>query len=401
MNFLPAVPSSSNQKGNLFVNTLLSQLAPYHFQARFFDLEADIRADSSTYIHDLTLMYRRFRTNGVSSSESPVEFTVLTQSANPWGKPVIAFNGRVVPINRPNLLQGFVYETILHTILSRVRTHFLIHAGVVAYKGQGIILAADSHYGKTTLALELVRRGCEFLSDELAALGRVDRLVYPFPRSLRIRQGTLNLVGFPEAIARAKEWWGKLLLDIEDIRPGSMGQAMPISHIIILRDPAEENEVIPSGSDREIAVFVDRVDEASLTSIQQIEGVTQISVDSRHDYDVIRLHVSRSASVVSQIDALCQERNILVLDVINLPERYPSFKGVPRIKAIPKSQAVIELLRRFQGGHQSALLCEDLGGSSMRLFMELADIIKSANCHQLYVGSLNEMADLVCNLAIS
>jgi hypothetical protein len=282
-----------------------------------------------------------------------------------------------------------------------VRSHFLIHAGVVASNGQGIVLAADSHYGKTTLALELVRRGCKFLSDELAALGRGDRLVHPYPRSLRIRQGTLNLVGFPEAIARAKEWWGKLLLDIEEIRPGSIGQAMPISHIIILRDPAEEREARPGEADREIAILVDRVDETSLTSIQQIKGVTQVGLDRKQDYDVIRLHAPRSAPVVSQIDAFCLERNILVLDVINLPERYPSFKGVPRIEAISRSQAVMELLRRFQGGHQSALLREDLGGSSTRLFMELADTIESANCHQLFVGSLNEMADLVCDLVAS
>ena len=54
--------------------------------------------------------------------------------------------------------------------MTRVRSHLLIHAGVVSRDGQGIILVADARHGKTTLVLELVRRGFQFLSDEMADL---------------------------------------------------------------------------------------------------------------------------------------------------------------------------------------------------------------------------------------
>lgn len=47
----------------------------------------------------------------------------------------------------------------------------------------------------------------------------------------------------------------------------------------------------------------------------------------------------------------------------------------------------------------SELLHNEFGGSSTRLFMELSGIMGQADCHQLSVGPLHEMADLVCNLA--
>ena len=55
------------------------------------------------------------------------------------------------------------------------------YAGVVSYQGKGLLLVADAEHGKTTLTLELVKRGFAFLSDEVAALGRIDHRVHPFP----------------------------------------------------------------------------------------------------------------------------------------------------------------------------------------------------------------------------
>ena len=68
--------------------------------------------------------------------------------------------------------QAILAEHTLYTLIGRVRSHLLVHAGGVARRGQGFILAADAANGKTTLVLELLRRGFSFLSDEMAALSR-------------------------------------------------------------------------------------------------------------------------------------------------------------------------------------------------------------------------------------
>jgi hypothetical protein len=342
-------------------------------------------------------MYHRFRVNGVPDPARPqAEFAVLTQSDNAWGQPVMIMDGEARLLNDLRLLETYTYDGVLNAIVAGVRSHFLIHAGVVARNGQGIILAADSGHGKTTLVLELVRRGFKFLSDEMAALGRADRRVYPFPRSLRVRPGTLEMAGFPEAADGAPEWLGKLLLDIEEIQPASLGEPATIGHVVILRDPAETER--PEGREREMGVLVDRLDESLLAAARQIAGVSAVWSDTERSYPTLRFRAAHRMSVLPQIEALCQEQQVLVLDISKRAESQPTFEEHARIEAIPRSQTVVELLRRFQGGHKSALLQEEFGGGSTRLFMELADIVGQAGCHQLFVGPLDEMADLVCDL---
>jgi len=189
-----------------------------------------------------------------------------------------------------------------------------------------------------------------------------------------------------------------LLLDIEEIQPGGMGQAAPISHIVILRDPAEPEPEQSTGPERELGVLVDRLDESLLAAVRQIKGVTEVRPDVERGYPTLRFRAAHRMSVLPQVEALCQEQQILVLDVSKRAQSHPTFETPARLEAIPKSQAVLELLRRFQGGHKSALLQDEFGGSSTRLFMELAALISQADCHQLFVGPLYEMADLVCGL---
>jgi len=368
---------------------------------RFFDLDAEIRSDSDAYVDLFARMYRRFQVGGSPVlDQKSVEFTVLTKPDDRWGHQAIILDREVWPLYDPWLLEGYTYESVLHAIVASVRSHFLIHAGVVAHGGQGIVLAADSAHGKTTLVLELVRRGFKFLSDEMAALGRADRRVHPFPRSLRIRPGTLEKVGFLKAVAGAPEWLGKLLLDIEEIQPASMGRAAAISHVVILRDPVEAGQEKSDNSEQELGILVDRLDDAFLAAVRQIEGVADAHTDVDRGCPALRLRTKGRSrmSVLPQVEALCRTRRILILDVIKRAETQPTFTTPARLEAIPKSKAAMELLRRFQGGHKSALLQEEFGGSSARLFMELADLIGQANCYQLSVGPLSEMADLVCGL---
>jgi hypothetical protein len=389
------------------MNQPITSSPPQRLRLRFFDLDAIIQSDSGAYVDLFAHMYRRFRIHRAPRphraplpAQRSVEFTVLTSAGNRWGRPVMILDGEAWPLRDSRLLEGYTYEGVLNAIVASVRSHFLIHAGVVSWNGQGIILAADSSHGKTTLVLELIRRGFKFLSDEMAALGRADGWVHPFPRCLRIRPGTLERAGFPAAAAGAPEWLGKLLLDIEEIQPGSVGQAAPLDHVVILRDPAEVEGENPGRAQRELCILVDHLDDALLAAVRQIDGVGDVRPDVDRGYPALRLHsVGRSRmSVLLRIEALCQAQRVLVLDVVKRAEGRPTFGAPARLEAIPKSRAVMELLRRFQGGHKSALLQEEFSGNSARLFLELATLVGRAKCHQLFVGPLHEMADLVCGL---
>lgn len=67
-----------------------------------------------------------------------------------------------------------------------------LHAGVVGWKGQAILLPGPSHAGKSTLVAELVRAGAHYYSDEFAVIDGKGR-VHPFikPISLQL-DGTVQ-----------------------------------------------------------------------------------------------------------------------------------------------------------------------------------------------------------------
>lgn len=58
-----------------------------------------------------------------------------------------------------------------------------VHAGVVGWQGQALVIPGPSRAGKSTLVLELVRAGAQFLSDEFAVFDR-SGLVHAYPRPL-------------------------------------------------------------------------------------------------------------------------------------------------------------------------------------------------------------------------
>lgn len=77
---------------------------------------------------------------------------------------------------------------------------FLLHrdyspwyASGVRIGDEAVIFSAPSGTGKTTLTLELLRRGCGFYGDEFIFVRKRDNVVFPFRRSLLIRDGTRAL----------------------------------------------------------------------------------------------------------------------------------------------------------------------------------------------------------------
>ncbi len=153
-----------------------------------------------------------------------------------------------------------------------------------------------------------------------------------------------------------------------------------------------------SCAERELGILVDRIDADFLMAVRRIDSVTEVDTDMDRGYPLLKLRTACRASVLSQIEALCQARQIWMLDIIKRRQSRPQFHMPSRLETISTSKATIELLRRFQGGYSSALLHEELGGRSVHLFRELAALIGQATCHRLSVGPLHEMADLVCGV---
>lgn len=375
-------------------NTSLRQI-----NLRFFDLPVTIKSDCEGFLGLFAQMYRRFLADVLPPGlQQAVDFTLLAEPGDRYDTPVIIIDNEIWPLSHSGLFEGYAYECVINTMVTRVKSHLLLHAGVVSWNGQGVIIIADTGYGKTTLVIELVKRGFHFLSDEMAALGRNDGKVHPFPRRLWIRKGTLELAGLSQKCTHAPVWMGKVIMDAEDILPGSYGETTSINHIIALHDSAGSEGGLHNQATQEISVLVERLDNSLLARIGEIEGIGHVRVETVHGYPMIKCNAIRPTPALVTIESLCRKFRVLVLDVTKGAGHYPSFRLPASLKDIPKSEAVISLLKRYQGGYMSRLLHDEFGGNSIPLFLELSAMIEGAKCHRLSVGPLRDMANLVCGV---
>ena len=73
-------------------------------------------------------------------------------------------------------------------IAEHARKKLFVHAGVVGWRGQAIVIPGRSYSGKTTLVAEFVRAGATYYSDEFAVFD-ADGRAHPFPKWLSVRDG--------------------------------------------------------------------------------------------------------------------------------------------------------------------------------------------------------------------
>lgn len=216
--------------------------ARYGLRLEVFDLSLDLRSDSPRCIEAVAALLGRFVADGTRDPGPDVtRLVVLTQPGEPYGVPIASVDDVVYPLQPgaerldPSHWAAFTYFAVCRIVAERVRTHFLIHGAALSHRGQGIVLAGDPGHGKSTLTLALVRRGCRFLSDEFAALGRADRLLHPFPRNLQLVAGTLERTGYAEIAHVARPWLDKLVLDVDALGPDTLGEPAPLHHVVVLR----------------------------------------------------------------------------------------------------------------------------------------------------------------------
>jgi hypothetical protein len=86
-----------------------------------------------------------------------------------------------------DILESFDSDLRLQ-IGTLVKDQLFVHAGVVEWRGQAIVIPGYSWSGKTTLVVALVKAGAIYYSDEYAVLD-LNGWVHSYPRRLSIRQG--------------------------------------------------------------------------------------------------------------------------------------------------------------------------------------------------------------------
>lgn len=81
-----------------------------------------------------------------------------------------------------------IFESDLQLLVAdNASRRTFVHAGVVGWNNQAVLIPGMSFSGKTTLVSKLVQAGAKYYSDEYAVIDE-HGLVHPFPRPLGIRR---------------------------------------------------------------------------------------------------------------------------------------------------------------------------------------------------------------------
>ncbi len=94
----------------------------------------------------------------------------------------------IIRAKEPETVARGLTDAVHFEIASHATDHVFIHAGVVGWHDQAIVIPGRSMSGKTTLVIELLRQGASYYSDEYAVID-TDGLVHPYARELRVRSG--------------------------------------------------------------------------------------------------------------------------------------------------------------------------------------------------------------------
>jgi hypothetical protein len=295
---------------------------------------------------------------------------------------------------------GSAYATIFHLVTLAVRTHYLVHAGCIAVRGRGIVIAAPSGFGKSTLSAHLAVRGAELLSDELAPLERSSGLVSPAPFHVGIRPG----VG--EHLAQGRT-------------AGAFSFRRDSKKLVPVRSLAGRE---PAGPVRPHAVvFVTTRPEPSVTTLTKHAGPVRVS------FTALAPHFEREVGSLPGLRVLergCEDALPWLMLEAEDPERAmpallrlaegrgvgvagvrleghagPDFTADPALRRIPAAAGVLELVKKVFPLQLKALVQGEFGGRMAPLVQELAGLLGETAFYKLTPGRLEAMISLLEGLA--
>jgi len=158
------------------------------FQA--FGVKIGIEAEKIQYLEKLyRLLEKTFPSGFENIEEQEIEFRFVIKSSRTEKSErfeLFRNNEKLIEDAGGDFFFQMVESEVRVTVAEFAVSRVFLHAGVVAWKNQAIVIPAKSYSGKSTLVAELVKKGAVYYSDEYAVLDAAGN-VQPFPKWLSLR----------------------------------------------------------------------------------------------------------------------------------------------------------------------------------------------------------------------
>jgi len=269
---------------------------PFSLHLTFYGHTTSLKTNSQKLYDHISRNYHYFLTG---ENDARSSFVVLDEKASDITSyvhqvfPDRRFTGSLLiarELDMIFLIAGYsnlAYELACMMFQSMVlhlsESYFNLHAAALVKGSAGILIPGSQHCGKTTLSLELIKRGFGLLSDDLAIIDRKTLAVMPFPRALNIRESTLPLLSdFEEhlvsrrefEIADEKRWF----LDLKEF---SGSPFIPTTIVFPQLAPAEAPRLEPFSKTRALLELLRQAMAPYLPGLPQPDDASNFDVASR------------------------------------------------------------------------------------------------------------------------
>ena len=133
-------------------------------------------------VKSLRSIFQKMVTETATSASSEVRLDVGPDGVK------LQTNGKSKPVsNIPSVHLRSLYRQVVCELIDHHPEYIWLHAGSVANDRGAVVLPGEWARGKSSLTLELVRRGWQFLSDDISPLDPAAGLILPFPCTPQVR----------------------------------------------------------------------------------------------------------------------------------------------------------------------------------------------------------------------
>lgn len=284
------------------------------------------------------------------------------------------------------------FAFVFQFVTAGIRTHYLVHAGCVSIRGRGIVIAAASGMGKSTLSAHLAVRGADLLSDELAPLDRVRGLVAPAPFLVGIRPGAgASLVAGRETTSFVFRQDRKQLLSVRSLAGREPpGPVRP--HAIVFVTPRSAASVTTlTKHDGPVIITFTAWTEVFDAELAAIPGLRFLARGEREGFPFLRLAIEDPERAMPALQLTAKRHAIEIAGVQLEGHDGPDFATDPVLARIPAAAGVLELVKKILPFQMKELVQHEFGGRLAPLVQELAGLLRETAFYKLTPGRLDQM----------